>query len=189
MNILKKLSGRDLRSIGKSNEVVKDISKNPSLFREVFDGILQNDPIIKLRSADVIEKVSSRYPRYLQPFKNKLINDISKIKQQEVRWHVAQMFSYLKVNKKERDKIIRILYSWLNSEKSNIVRVCCMQTLAEFAKKDFKIMPKILKKLKDAIKLGSPAIKSRGKRLINELTLIQKCRHSKINKLLEEDNV
>jgi len=93
--ILQKLKGKDLRSIGRAEEVVYDILNNPALFAEVFEGILDDDPIVRMRSADALEKVSSKHPEYLQPFKNRLIYEVSQIEQQEVRWHVAQMFSYL----------------------------------------------------------------------------------------------
>ncbi len=91
--VLQKLKDGDLRSIRKADEAVQDILNDPQLF-EVFEGMLNDDPRVRMRSADALEKVSSKHPEYLQPFKNWLINEIAKIKQQEVRWHVAQMFSY-----------------------------------------------------------------------------------------------
>ena len=87
--ILQKLKGGDLRSIGRAEEVVYDILNNPALFTEVFEGMLDDDPIVRMRSADVLEKVSSKHPEYLQPFKNRLISEVSQVRQQEVRWHVA----------------------------------------------------------------------------------------------------
>ena len=59
---------------------------------------------------DVIEKVSSKKPEYLQPFKKRLINEIAKVQQQEVQWHVAQMFSYLELAKPDKKNIIAILF-------------------------------------------------------------------------------
>ena len=167
--ILYKLKGGDLRSIGKSEEVVQDISKNPELFSEVFDGLFNNDPRIRMRCADVLEKVSSKHPEYLQPYKKRLLNDVSTIEQQEVRWHVAQMFSYLDVNKREKAKIIRILLSYLDTDKSKIVKVFSMQTLADLADNDDDIKPVILKKIKEVMKEDSPAIVSRAKKIINKL--------------------
>lgn len=171
--ILEKLKGGDLRSIGRSEEVVLDILKNPDLFKTVFEGMLDNDPRVRMRSADVLEKVSSKHPEYLQPFKSRLINEISKIEQQEVRWHVAQMFSHLKVDKRERDKIIEILFLYIDGlGKSNTVKTFSMQTLAEFAKKDKALRPQIIKKLEAIINTGSPAMVSRGKKLIKKLKKI-----------------
>lgn len=168
--VLQKLKGGDLRSIGKADEVVKDVLKNPALFGEVFSGLLNDDPCVRMRSADALEKVSFKHPEYLQPFKARLIKEVAKIEQQEVRWHAAQMFSYLGVNRKERDKIITTLFSRIDSsDKSKIVKVFSMQTLADFAEKDKLLKPKIIKKFKEIMKSASPAIVSRGKRLINKL--------------------
>ncbi len=44
-----------------------------------------------------------------------------------------------------------------------------METLACFAEKDEKIKPMIIKVIKDSIKSGSPAIVSRGKKLLVRL--------------------
>lgn len=167
--MLQKLRGDDLRSIGKTDEVVQDILNDPSLFKEVFEGMLNKDPVIRMRSADAIEKVSVKHPEYLQPFKSKLINHVSKIEQQEVRWHVAQMFSYIETSKIERNKIIKILLSYIVTDESKIVKTFSMQTLADFAEKDEQIKPRMINLIKGMIKNGSPAIISRGKKLLKQL--------------------
>lgn len=171
--ILDKLRGGDLRSIGKSEEVVNDVLNNPKLFRCILDEIINNnDPVVRARAADVTEKVSRIHPQYLRPFKAKLIDEISNIQQQEVRWHVAQMFSYIDVTPAERAKIEEMLFSWISSDnvKSIIVKVFCLQTLSNFAKLDPLLRKKVLEKLKYIAQHGSPAMKSRSKKLIVELT-------------------
>ena len=65
MSILNKLRGGDLRSIGRSNEIAGEIEKNASLFETVFRGLYDNDPIVRMRSADVIEKVTQNKPELL----------------------------------------------------------------------------------------------------------------------------
>lgn len=164
-----KLKGGDLRSIGKANEVAETVIKNPSLFPEVFEGILDNDPLIRMRAADALEKVSSKHPEYLQPFKTRLIQEVSKVDQQEVQWHAAQMFGYIDLTQDERDEIIEILFRWLEESKSNIVKVCSMQTLAEFAEKDERNRNEIIKIIKKVTKKGSPAVANRGKKLLLKL--------------------
>ena len=165
----RKLIGGDLRSIGRAEEVAQDILQDPKLFGEVFEGLLDDDPRVRMRSADALEKISSRHPEYLQPFKNRLINEISKIEQQEVRWHVAQMFSYLEVNRTERDEIVRILLSYLDTDKSKIVKVCSMQTLTDFADKDEAIRFPVIGKLREIVEIGSPAMVNRAKKLLARL--------------------
>ena len=168
--VLQKLKGGDLRSIGRAEEVVQDILNNPVLFTEVFEGVLDDDPLVRMRSADALEKVSSKHPEYLQPFKSRLINEASQIEQQEVRWHVAQMFSYLELSTHERAEIASILFFYLDNDKSRIVKVCSIQTLADLAEKDESIRPKVVRKLQELVEVGSPAMVSRAKRLLARLT-------------------
>jgi len=167
--ILQKLKGGDLRSIGRADEIVEEILHKPSLFSEVFEGMLNNDPIVRMRSADTIEKISKIHPELLQPFKNRLIKDVSKINQQEVQWHVAQMFSYLELTKSDIKTVTTILFSNIDSSKSNIVIVFSIQTLADIALIDNSLKPKIIEKLKQMIKISSPAVVNRCNKLINKL--------------------
>jgi len=167
--LLDKLKGRDLRSIGRAEEVVEDTLENPALFAEVFEGMLNDDPQVRMRSADALEKVSSKHPEYLQPLKNRLISEVSQVSQQEVRWHVAQMFSYLDIDKAERDEIARILLSYLDTGNSKIVKVCSMQSLANLAENDTAIRHKVVRKLEEIVEAGSPAMVSRAKKLLARL--------------------
>lgn len=172
-SILEKLKGGDLRSVGKANEVMKSVLKNPKLFKEIFQGISDTDPLIRMRAADVAEKISRQHPKYLQPFKTQLINDVVKITQQEVRWHAAQMFSYLSLTPKERSRVAKVLFSWLENEKSNIVKVMSLQALTDFAKQDNKIKSKVMPLIQKFILSGNPSLKSRSKRLLKEFVAQQ----------------
>jgi hypothetical protein len=68
-SIHKRLEGGDLRSIGEADTVVEDLHKDPSLFNEVFDCLYSDTPGVRMRSADVIEKFTSKHPEYLNPYK------------------------------------------------------------------------------------------------------------------------
>jgi len=80
-SIVNELAGGDRRSIGRSNKVVADVLKNPSLFSEVFHGILSDDPLIRMRSADAAEKITAKHPEYLQDYKRTLIYKMVKVDQ------------------------------------------------------------------------------------------------------------
>lgn len=168
-NILNKLTGGNLRSIGKSDEVVSDLFQAPNLFPEVFEGLFHNNPLIRMRAADVLEKVSQKHPEYLLPFKKRLIHEASLIDQQEVRWHVALLFSYLKLEDDEVKLVMDHLSSWLDTAKSQIVKVNSLQAMADIAEKHESYREFVMKKLQEVVETGSPAVKSRGKKLIAEL--------------------
>ena len=167
--ILRKLKGGDRRSIGRAPEVVADILETPVLFAEVFEGMQDSDPLVRMRSADALEKVSAEHPEYLQPFKSRLINEVSRIEQQEVRWHVAQMFSYLDVSDTERGEIVKRLFSYLDTDRSRIVKVFSLQTLANFAERDEALKSRVVSRLKEMVNSGSPSLVSRAKKLLARL--------------------
>ena len=167
-DVLKKLEGGDRRSIGRVSEVVAEVLNDPSLFEVVFDGMLSDDPIIRMRSADAVEKITAKHPEYLQPYKEKLIQQVAKVDQQEVRWHAAQMFPRLELSKEERAVIVEILLDYLN-DKSKIVKTSSMQALADFAERDAGLRFKVIKLLEEITRTGSPAVKSRGRKLLKKL--------------------
>ncbi len=166
--ILKKLRGGDLRSIGRASEVVDEVEKNPSLFPELFNGLYENDSIIKMRTADVIEKVTRKKPVLLSGFNSKIISIMESSVQQEVCWHMAQIVSRLEYTDKEENEIIKALKNYLR-HKSKIVRVSAMQALADLAEKNNLLITEIREIIKEQTTDGSPAVKSRGVKLLKQM--------------------
>jgi hypothetical protein len=167
-DVLKKLAGGDRRSIGRVSEIVAEVLNDSSLFKVVFNGMLSDDPIIRMRSADAVEKITTKHPEYLQPYKEKLIQQVAKSDQQEVRWHVAQMFPRLELSEEEQAVIVEILLDYLN-DKSKIVKTFSMQALADFAERDAGLRPQVIKLLEELTRTGSPAMRSRGRKLLENL--------------------
>jgi len=168
-SVLDKLAGGDLRSIGRADEVAQDVLQDPRLFDEVFRGMQSEDPVIRMRAADVIEKVARRRPEYLQPYKDKLIGEIAAIDQQEVRWHVALMLSCLSLSDEEKEQAAELLVSWLKNSKSRIVKVNALETLAHFAETDPHYADKVTELLSEAAGSGSPAMAARARKLLARL--------------------
>jgi hypothetical protein len=162
--ILKKLDGIDRRSIGESVAVVIEVLENPALFGEVFAGMISEDPVVRMRSADAIEKISARRPDLLQPYKAQMLGPLAVAEQAEVRWHVAQMLPRLDLNPSEVSAAVEILRSYLHDQ-SVIVRTFALQGFADLTKKDPELKPQVLAMIDDAMRSGSPAEKSRGRRL------------------------
>jgi hypothetical protein len=167
-DILKKLEGGDRRSIGRVDEAVAEVLDDPSLFEVVFNAMLSDDPIIRMRSADAVEKITAKHPEYLQPYKEKLVQQVAKIDQQEIRWHIAQMFPRLELSKEERAVVVEILLDYLD-DKSKIVKTFSMQALADFAERDTSLRPKVIQLLEELTRTGSPAMKNRGRKLLEKL--------------------
>jgi hypothetical protein len=166
--ILAKLAGGDQRSIGKADEVVSEVLSKPSLFDLLFDGLLNEDPIIRMRSADAIEKITVDHNEYLWPYKKILIGRVAKNTQKELRWHVAQMIPRLTLTKGERARVVKILMDYL-TDQSHIVKTFAMQALADIATQDDCLRTRIIPVLVRLTSTGSPAMKSRGRKLLAKL--------------------
>jgi len=72
-SIHERLEGGDLRSIGGADVVLEYLYKDTSLFDKIFECLYSDNPVVKMRSADVIEKFTLRHSVYLQPYKDKLL--------------------------------------------------------------------------------------------------------------------
>jgi hypothetical protein len=150
------------------DEVIADVLNDPSLFDELFNGMLSDDPIIRMRSADAVEKLTAEHPEWLQPYKSKILEQVAGIDQQEIRWHVAQMLPRLGLTDEERSSAVEILLGYLN-DKSKIVKTLSMQALADFAEQDVSLSSQVIELLEEAASAGSPAMKSRGRKLLKRL--------------------
>ncbi len=108
-DILVKLKGGDRRSLGNSGKAVKGISKTPGLFADLFAGLFDADPVIRMRAADAVEKSTRLHPELLRPWKRALLEQISILKEKEVRWHVAQLIPRLSLTPGEQGMAVQIL--------------------------------------------------------------------------------
>lgn len=166
--LIDQLLGTDRRSIGKANEVAAQILVDPTLFAPVFEGMLGEDDVLRMRCADVIEKVTLTRADLLVPYKERLIHEVAQIDQQEVRWHLAQLFSRLQLSSDERAEVAAILTGFMQ-DKSSIVRTFSMQALADLALQDEALRPSIVAQIDQWTVTGSPAMRSRGRKLIAKL--------------------
>jgi len=122
-----------------------------------------------MRSSDVIEKVSQKHPHLLKKHKNTILKNINQFEQQEVKWHIAQILSYMQLTKTEVDHVYDVLSKWSKKDKSQIVRVNSMQAIADIALVHSYLKPKTYILIINLIKNGSPSIRSRGKKLLEKL--------------------
>ena len=167
--ILKMLEGGDRRSIGRSNEAAALALERPNLFDVLVAGMSMEDPLLRMRCADAVEKITTSRPEYLRRHKRRLIGDLSRIEQKEVRWHVAAMLARLRLTPKEQQRVIGILLAYTNDH-SSIVKTLAMQSLADLALRDAALRPLVRLHIEELTAIGTPAMRARGKKLLSELS-------------------
>lgn len=89
------LAGGDRRSVGDSDAVAEIIASEPDKFAEAIALMGDDDPVIRMRASDAVEKASRSRPGLLSPFVGKLLGSLSDCEQQEVRWHILMMLPRL----------------------------------------------------------------------------------------------
>ncbi|WP_196260934.1 hypothetical protein [Pelagibacterium limicola] len=165
---LNQLAGGDRRSIGNAGLVTQQVLSNPAKLAEIVNGLSAADPLIRMRCADVAEKVSAIHPEWLWPHKKTLLELAASATQQEVRWHLAQMLPRLPLGPAERRAAVRTMFDYLN-DTSKIVKVFAMQALAELVQDDPAHRGRLKEVLADTLQTGSPAMKARARKLLGRL--------------------
>ncbi len=166
--LLASLTGGDRRSIGEANRAAAIVKEHPELIVVLFEGLTSEDPVLRMRCADAIEKASAGRPELLVPYKTKLLREFSKIEQAEVKWHVAQMLVRLPLSDAETQEAVDMLLNYTN-DRSSILKTHAMQALADFALRERKRVPEIKKHVEELIVIGTPAMKARGRKLLKLL--------------------
>lgn len=167
-DILNSLRGGDRRSIGNADEVAAAVLQEPGLFPELFAGLLDDDPVVQMRAADAVEKTTRKRPDLLQPWKRQLLEIVAQSDEKEIRWHVAQMLPRLKLTPGELDHAVQILNGYLQ-DTSSIVKTFSMQALADLALQEPTLLDDVLPILQHLTLTGTPAMKSRGRKLLKRL--------------------
>jgi hypothetical protein len=126
------------------------------------------DVLVSMRCADAVEKITRVHPDYLARHKRWLIRLATTARQQELRWHLAQILPRLPLRSVERQRVRRILESYVR-DRSRIVKTFAMQGLADIAAEDPELREPIVRLLERLTRTGSPAMKSRGRRLLAAL--------------------
>jgi hypothetical protein len=168
MDTLQELAGGDRRSIGKADRVVEQVFKTPALLGDVILGFTHIDPVIRMRCADVAEKVSAAHPDWLDPYKQALLSFASTVQEKEVRWHMAQMLPRLELSPSEKRRVVALLFKYLE-DSSQIVKTFSMQALFDMSENDAKLRARVIPMLREAVRKGSPAARSRAKKLLTAI--------------------
>lgn len=166
--LLQSLSGGDRRSVGESNRAALAVLDNPELITVLFQGVESPDPVLRMRCSDAIEKVTANRPELLVPFKKTILNRLSKVEQQEVRWHVAPMLARLPLTDAEETTVVDLLLGYTNA-RSSIVKTMAMQALADIALRSHRLLPEITRHIEELTVVGTPAMKARSKKLLKSL--------------------
>lgn len=167
--LIDRLEGGDRRSIGAADQVVERVLDEPRAgIAEIIAGMTDPDRRVRMRAADVAEKVSARLPSCLQPHKSLLVAMAGRAQEPELRWHLAQMLPRLSLDTAERRRVEAILFGYL-ADDSRIVRTFALQALADLTRESAELLARLLPVLRDVVVRDSPAVQARARHLLEDL--------------------
>jgi hypothetical protein len=166
-NIATLLEGGDRRSIGRSDHVAAIVLGKPELFPELITSLWSKNPVIRMRTADAVEKVTRTKPELLTPYKKELLELMAEAKDAELRWHLAAMVPQLPLNSKERQRVASTLELYL-ADRSSIVKTFALQGLADLVPSESAMGAAVIEILREAARNGTPAMKARSRKLLRK---------------------
>ncbi len=168
--LLDLLRGGDLRSIGRVAEVVALAGDDPAAFDALFAAMFNDEPLVQMRAADAVEKISQQHPHLLHPHKAALLGELPSGLRQEVYWHIPLMLARVPLTDAERqrawDQIVGILHS---GGKSRILVVNCLQGLVDLSLQSGWQREEAAAIVREEMVEGSPAVQARGRKLLARL--------------------
>ena len=173
MNFEIMLTGGDPRTLGKVDDVIGIVNKEPTLLANLFNCIQSNDQVVRMRVSDALEKICKQNPEWFIPYKDQLLNDWPKINQASVQWHLAQMLGEIKLTKQENQHAIMILKNYLITTSDWIVENLSLVTLASFTRKGTFDKDELILILKVHLNSRHKSVVSRVNKLLNEFDVSQ----------------
>ena len=171
-SVREKLTGGTRTSVGSADEVIQKLLKNTVGLSVIYDLFLDEDPVVAMRASYVAMKVAEQKPDSVEPFAKDLLKNLNLYTQQEVRWHIPQLLAHLNLTLAQRRKAYEVLMEWSETDKSKIVGYYSLQTAANFAETDDKLLQDFIPRLKKANKLGAKSIQNGCKKIAKQLGIV-----------------
>lgn len=138
------LSGGDRRSLHGVADVIRIAADETAVFDELFTCLFSGDELVRMRAADALEKIARLAPQLFVTYRRRLLNDVAKIDQPSVQWHLAQILAEIELTPTQRAQAIRILRRNLERYEDRIVINLTLGALAQFARNDPRLRAELI---------------------------------------------
>lgn len=137
-----------------------------------------------MRAADALEKLTRRrspVPDEIQKsllkklqgsWKAPLLGLLAEATENKLRWCLAQVVTRLPLTVPECRRVAATLRSYLE-DRSSIVKTCALQGLADLTRQDASLQPEVVDLLRIHSRLGTAAMRARGRMLLKQLESVR----------------
>ncbi|WP_030528652.1 hypothetical protein [Phycicoccus jejuensis] len=102
-------AGGRSNSLGRAGEVLALLRDDPARLDELVACISHDDPWVRMRAVDTVEKLVRERPALGQPYLPHVLDDLARSGQPSVQWHVAQLLALLGLDDDQRARAVRWL--------------------------------------------------------------------------------
>ena len=159
------LQGGDRRSIGHADAIAFTVLREPACCRELWECLADADPVVRMRAADALEKVSRTRPDLLFPYKKELLARSVDDGTAEVRWHLVVMISRMKLSLAETKATINHLTQLIEEDPSRLVKVMSLQAAVDLIDRHPKWNATAHQLLERAGSSSIPSLRARARKL------------------------
>jgi hypothetical protein len=164
------LQGGDRRSLGRAEEALAIVRRDPRKIGALMKCLWDSDPCIAMRAADVMEKISRERVPFLRRYKRELLGLAAETTQQELRWHLAVTIPRLQLTVAECERFAAILQNYLD-DRSSIVKTFAMQGLFDLTGQNPNMREQVTELIRSLSRTGTAAMRARGRHLLKQLEL------------------
>ncbi|HXT14274.1 MAG TPA: hypothetical protein VN706_01505 [Gemmatimonadaceae bacterium] len=159
------LDGGDRRSVGQVAQLVRRVRRNPAMLGDVVAALASPRPLVAMRAADALEKISRDDPNCLAPFRRRLIDVCVRTGDPVVRWNLIQCLPRLRHRRPALLRLTRQLEVWLMTDPSAIVRATALDACVALAERDAELRPFGERLVAEALAAPSASLRARARRL------------------------
>jgi hypothetical protein len=164
------LEGGHANSLGRVNNIIEIVLQDKSKIDELYHCLFEDDPWVRMRAADALEKICRVHPDWLLPYIDKFQKELSESPQASIRWHLAQIYREVPLTDKQREHAQQWLQALLSDKVVDwIVAANAMDTLVGFTKSGFFPVNEMVRLLKIQQQHKSNAVVRRATKHIDSL--------------------
>ncbi len=165
--IARKLRARAVPSHALACELALAVIAEPALADDVVATLEDPRLWVQRRAADALARISESEPTALRAFRRALVEAAVRATDSKLRWRLAQVLGRLDLTRRERAQCTEAFFDALDDRQIAAV-ACALELLSDFCAHDESLWPRLLPRLVECTEHGSPGIRARAKRLLDE---------------------
>lgn len=169
VSFLAVLAGGNPRTLAGVEDVLAELRAHASRVSELVDCCSADDPVVRMRAADALEKFARERPDVVAPLVDRLDAELSGSTQPSIQWHLAQLWGELPLSPSQRRRAADWLIDTLDEADDWIVLTCSMSALAALAEDDASLRPALRERLRRHARSRLPSVAKRATRLLATL--------------------